>query len=259
MKPLQPGVHQALAEWVDRGGTLIYAGADNDPFREVREWWNQVASPYAAPSEHLFERLGIERTPKEGEYRSGKGLVIVERKTPAWFGRSTEGADRLMGLVRRGVEAAGGEMVEANSLQVRRGPYLIAAVMDESTNDETLRLHGRLLDLLDAQLPIREELVLRPGQQAWLLDLDRVTAPAPALLAAAGRVVNWTPAERSVQYKIASPEGIKVVARIRLPSAPTAVTVAGKPSTTHQWHAASRTVLVRHPGSATGIEVQVAW
>ena len=46
-----------------------------------------VCEPRASIS---FERLGLGRSPKEGEYRVGKGLVIVERKHPAWFSRSAE-------------------------------------------------------------------------------------------------------------------------------------------------------------------------
>ena len=259
MKPLSPRIHQVLARWVGDGGTLIYVGADTDPFRQVREWWNETRKPYAAPSEHLFEQLGLGRSPKQGEYRCRKGLAIVERKTPAWFSRSAEGADRLMQLVRRGVEAAGGKLIETNRIQLRRGPYLIAAVMDESVGDKPLRFHGRFLDLLDASLPIRDEVVLKPGQQAWLLDLDRVTANAPTMLAAAGRVESWSPAEHSVRYTIHSPRGVKVVSRMLLPSAPKTVTIDGKPCTTFQWHEASKTVMIRHPGSVKGVEVIVTW
>ena len=102
-------------------------------------------------------------------------------------------ADRLRSLVRRGVEAAGGKFVEHNYFSLRRGPYLIAATLKDSTSAEPLHLKGRLLDLLDAALPVRSDVVVAPGQQAWLLDLDRVTAPAPALLAAAGRIEQWQP------------------------------------------------------------------
>ena len=105
MKPLQPAIHQVLTEWVRNGGTLIYIGADTDPFHQVREWWNQSASPFASPSEHLFQCLGLGRTPKQGEYRCDRGLVLVERRHPAWFSRSDEGADRLVQLVRSGVES----------------------------------------------------------------------------------------------------------------------------------------------------------
>ena len=75
-----------------------------------------------------------------------------------------------------------------NYLQLRRGPYVIAAVLDESVDDSPLRLSGSYLDLLDPELTVHEEVTVQPGQQAWLLDLQRVSDQNPLLLAAAGRV-----------------------------------------------------------------------
>ena len=40
MKPLEPEAHSHIADWVKKGGVLIYSGTDNDPFQNVREWWN---------------------------------------------------------------------------------------------------------------------------------------------------------------------------------------------------------------------------
>jgi hypothetical protein len=259
MKPLQPMIHQAIAEWVANGGTLIYVGADTDPFHQVHEWWNRSSSPYASPSEHLFERLGLERSPKEGEYRSGKGLVIVERKHPAWFSRSAEGSNRVLQLVRRGVEATGDSLVEQNFMQLRRGPYIIASAMNDSVGSEPLHIHGRMIDLLDPNLPVREDFAVSPGKQAWLLDLDRVTAKAPAVLAAAGRIETWLPTDAGVRYSISSPEGVHVTTRILLPSPPKSVVVGGEPTKNFEWHEASKTVLLRHPGNPKPVDVTIAW
>ena len=41
MKPLDPKAHEYLAGWVKKGGILLYAGRDNDPFQTVSEWWNR--------------------------------------------------------------------------------------------------------------------------------------------------------------------------------------------------------------------------
>jgi hypothetical protein len=259
MKPSHQGIHATLVDWVRRGGTLLYIGADTDPFHQARDWWNTSSTPYATPAEHLFELLGLERAPTEGEYPCGKGLVIVQRKHPAYFSRTAEAADQLRSLVRRGVEAAGGKLIERNCFLLRRGPYVIAATMEESVSEEPLRLKGRLVDLLDALLPIRSEVALAPGQQAWLSDLDRVTAKPPAMLAAAGRVQEWQPGDRSLRYSLATPEGVQVAARLLLPAEPKTITVAGKPSTDYQWDKESSTLLLRHPGEPKGVDVTIAW
>ena len=132
-------------------------------------------------------------------------------------------------------------------------------MLDESVSDEPLRLRGRLVDLLDASLPVRSEVVVQPGRQAWLLDLDRATVKAPAPLAAAGRIERWEAAGRGVRYTITSPQGIQVVARILLPAPPVSVTVDGKPCADAAWDAASHTVLVRHASGAKPTEVAIAW
>ena len=259
MKPMQPGIHLALARWVEAGGTLVYVGADTDPFHAVREWWNQAGQAYSSPSQHLFECLGIPSTPDAGEYECGKGRVIVERKHPAYYSRSEEHAEELRNVVRRAVETTGGEWKQRNYLQMRRGPYVIAAVLDESVSDEPLTLQGMYLDLLDPELGVHEEVTVQPGQQAWLLDLQRVSGEDPLLLAAAGRVETWEVDGRSVKYQISTPEGIRVSTRIRLEAAPTEVTVDGVPCEDVRWDERSRTVLVRHAGRPEGVEVGVRW
>jgi hypothetical protein len=252
-------VHPALAQWVRHGGSLIYVGADRDPFHEVHEWWSRPAQRYAAPSEHLFETLGLARRPDEGEYRCGKGLVIVERKHPAYFSRSAENAGRLMVLVRRGVEAAGGKYVETNCLRLCRGPYVVATVMDESVTNEPLRIHGRFVDLLDASLAIRNEVVVESGRQVWLLDLDKVTPGPPLPLAAAGRIETWKPTGKQLRYSISSPEGVQVATRILLPERVAHVTVDGQPCGDVEWDEGSKTVLIGHAGQPEGVEVTVTW
>jgi hypothetical protein len=259
MKPMQPGVHLALARWVEAGGTLVYVGADTDPFHAVREWWNQAGQAYSSPSQHLFECLGMPSTPDAGEYACGKGHVIVERKHPADYSRSEAKAEQLRAVVRRAVETTGGEWKQRNFLKMRRGPYLIAAVLDESSSDRPLVLPGMYLDLLDPELVVHAEVTVQPGQQAWLLDLQRVSADDPLLLAAAGRVETWEVNDRSVKYTISTPEGIRVSTRIRLESAPTAVTVDGTPCEDVRWDQPSRTVLLRHDGRPSGVAVRVDW
>ena len=61
MKPLDAAYHKNIAEWVGNGGQLIYSGRDDDPYQSVLEWWNKDGNAYKAPSEHLFEMMGMPR------------------------------------------------------------------------------------------------------------------------------------------------------------------------------------------------------
>jgi hypothetical protein len=257
MKPSQPGTHLALAQWVRQGGTLVYVGADTDPFHQAREWWNQSSQPYANPGEHLFETLGLKRHPEPGMHACGQGHVVIERCHPAFFTRSPENANRWRELVRQASQAAGAEYKEHNSLRLRRGPYVIAAVLDESIDEQPLRLDGSYVDLLDPQLAVRQQVVVPPGQQAWLLDLERVRGPVPLLLAAAGRVQSWDVTDERLEYTISSPEGVFVSTRILLAAAPQAVFVDGQPCEDVTWDNASHTVLIRHPGHPTPVTIRL--
>ncbi|MBN1854679.1 MAG: hypothetical protein JW829_18245 [Pirellulales bacterium] len=257
MKPMNPGLHLVLAQWVNRGGTLIYVGADTDPFHSARDWWNQGMRKYNSPSGHLFELLGIDSQAPTGEYPCGKGVVLVERCHPAIFSRSIGAAKQLRSLVRRGIEAAGGKMLEQNYLCLRRGPYIVAAVLSESIHETPWQITGRYLDLLDPNLIVRKSISLPPGKQAWLLDLDRVRGPRPLLLAAAGRVETWDVHDATLQYTISSPKGIPVTTRILLDQAPERIEIDGISHNDLRWDQDSRTLLIKHPGQPDPVTVRV--
>ncbi len=257
MKPMSPGLHLALAQWVWQGGTLIYVGADTDPFHKAHDWWNQSTPRFDSPADHLFETLGLAKKPDSGTYALKKGHVIVQRCHPAFFARSTENAEQLRRLVAQGIEAAGGKVTQCNYIRLRRGPYVIAAVLDESVNDQPLQIAGNFVDLLDPTLAVRHDPHVQPGQQAWLLDLSRVSGSRPLLLAAAGRVESWNVEKGKLEYTISSPEGILVSTRIILDQAPQSVRVNGEPCATTEWDKASHTLLVRHAGTTEPVTVDI--
>lgn len=101
MKPLEPEAHSHIADWVKKGGVLIYSGTDNDPFQNVREWWNTNGHNYATPSAHLFEQMGLPAWPNQGEYSYGKGTVCVIRTDPKDYVLH-EGGDKYFCILRPG-------------------------------------------------------------------------------------------------------------------------------------------------------------
>lgn len=258
LKPLQPGIHLALAQWVQQGGSLIYIGADTDPFKQVREWWNRPPRVYAAPSGHLFETLGLARDVASGEYPCGKGMVIVQRIHPASISRSSQNARRFMQCLKTAVQHANETYIERNSLHLRRGPYVLAACLSESVSADPLTISGRFINLLDPNLSVLTDPQFAPGQQAWFLDLNEIKGKPPLALAAAGRIETWKTTKSRLTYTITSPADIRVVTRILLPAPPKKTTVDGKPAKTI-WDRPSRTVLVEHAGRPDPIAVEVAW
>ena len=85
MKPDAPEVHQHIADWVKKGGVLIYVGKDDDPYQSVMEWWNTKGNNYKTPSQHLFKLLNIDASSNQQKFTVGKGTVYVIKENPKEF------------------------------------------------------------------------------------------------------------------------------------------------------------------------------
>jgi hypothetical protein len=257
MKPMKPEVHAALAAWVRLGGALIFVDDDRDPYNGVRFWWNDASKgmSYRTPREHLFERLGLAKDAAPGTHKAGAGWLIYDASSPAGLTHRPDGADHICGLVRRACESIGLQYRETNHLALRRGPYVIAAGLDESLDRPPHVLRGRFINLFDARLPIVESVTLAPGSRHLLLDLDHVRVSEPAVLASACKALGAEVApDRSFRFFAEGPDKIEAVARVSLPSAPAEIRVDDQPlaADAWSWDAASKTVLLRFPNAAGG-------
>ncbi|RFM28916.1 hypothetical protein [Deminuibacter soli] len=266
MKPLSPDVNVQLAQWVKNGGELIYFGRDNDPFQQVREWWNTGDNHYTAPSQHLFQQLQVKPgNDSVASYSYGKGHVYLVRKDPKEL-VLTPGADNiLLTTANTAVQRTQHHTLQyKNNFVLRRGPYVIAAVMDETAQDSSLTLHGRFIDLFDPALPVVEQKNIQPNTQAFLYDVQtRNAAKGPAVLASACRVYEEKTGRGSYAFVAKSPTGTNNVMRIQLPAEAKEVTVTNAAGTsvasTHEWDAASHTLLLRFVNDADGVKVEVRW
>ena len=163
-----------------------------------------------------------------------------------------------MQCLKTAVQHAGEKYIEQNALQLRRGPYVLAACLSESVSPDPLQIRGTFINLLDPNLAVIADPQVEPGQQVWLLDLQEVKGKPPLALAAAGRIETWNTAGSRLSYTVTSPANIRVVTRILLPAPPQKITINGKP-TKSIWDGPSRTVLIEHDGHPDPTEVVVAW
>src|SRR5262249_28694731 len=139
MKPLSPEVHSSLADWVKAGGALVVCDDDSDGFNKVKEWWNTDGLHYATPREHLFEKMGLKTDdpPKTGERLSvRKGSVSWLRDNPINYAANVNDETRLIETVKAATSKSGPKWRESNYLSLRRGPYIVAAGLDESIGGE---------------------------------------------------------------------------------------------------------------------------
>ncbi|HEX3628263.1 MAG TPA: hypothetical protein VH280_22875 [Verrucomicrobiae bacterium] len=190
MKPLSPEPHTALADWVKSGGVLVICDDDADPYNKVRDWWNSDGMRYGTPRQDLFERLGIEqRQMIQSGYgyalaRVGKGAVVWWHKNPA-----NMGDEQLVVIAKKAASLAKTDWLEKNYLMLRRGPYVIAAGLDDSIGGPARVLEGHFVNLFDSTLALQDKITISPGSRYYLLDLDRTNCATSCALASACRVI----------------------------------------------------------------------
>jgi len=260
-KPLKPAYHAALEKWVRGGGGLIYVGDGSDPYHGVREWWNDEGKKPAKAYEDLFEMLGISQKARHEIEAVGKGFVRVLEESPAGLTRREDGAQVVNALVAEMVARQGSDGVRfqpQNYMMVRRGPYVIAAVLDESVSELPLVVQGPVVDLFDPGLPVVSQKVLRSGERALLYDLEwaRKRFDHPKVVAAAGRVRGEAYKDRVLSFSVRGPVGVRGAARVTAPAAPKSVSAVPDVQLEQAW-APNAGLLLSWDHAARDIQVRV--
>lgn len=267
MKPMTADVHQYIVKWVKDGGSLIYCGRDNDPFQTVQEWWNMGDFHYNAPSEHLFELLGLDKTAKDGIYPCGKGTVCVMRKDPKEFVLQANEDKQFVDAVKQLYEqkTKAGTLAFKNNFSLTRGNYEIISVMDEGVSNVPYTIKGKLIDLFDPTLPILNQKTVQPGEQAYLYNIDRVSNPKlPQVLASASRIYDEKTDKHSYSFITKSPANTTNVMRILLPSEPKKYTItdnkgAAATDLKTSWDTLGNTCFLSFENNPDGIIVKLEW
>jgi len=230
MKPLSPDVHPALARWVRAGGVLLVCDDDSDPYAAVREWWNSDGLSHATPRQHLFDALGLTETGWEASSlrKVGKGAVGWLRQTPASLATGAEGDARVADWTRRAARHAGLAWKETRHLLLRRGPYVVAAGLDESPAAGSLRLAGPLVNLFDPELAVREEVPVEPGGRFLLLDLNKVRVRGVKVLAASCKALPLNTARNRFTFAVEGVGGTPGILLLSSRRAPASVLLAGE-------------------------------
>ena len=256
MKPRDPGVHDVLADWVRKGGTLVYAGDGADPYHAAGGWWNAEGAPWGNPARHLFDRLGLGPDPEEGCFSVGGGRVVVRKISPARVTLSPEASDAWLRLV---LEKALPGFAPRNYFLMRRGPYRIAAVMADSVSPEPLVLKGHFVDLFAAEYDLLTEKTVRPGETALLCDLDAVGADPVRPVASTARLEELRETASGWELSCVSAEGVRIRLLLRLARRPRVKTLGeeGQPLEPEicRWDESTRTLLLRFPAPHRRISI----
>ncbi len=263
MKPMNPQVHEVLADWVKEGGCLAFYGSDRDPYQSIREWWNQDFD-YKCPSEHLFEQLGLPRSPDEGLHRAGKGIISISRRDPQKLAMDKYGARNVRRIIRHMMEEKGIGVAfkSQNYLHLRRGPYHITAVMDESPSVDSFVLEGRFIDLFDPALPIIQRKEMPLGHVSFLYDLAHAPKERPLVAAAACRVTELERSNDTFAFEAKGPSGTRAVMRILMAEHPVKVDLtypqnAGIDAFESKWDGDSSTLRLDFTNQPDGVTVRI--
>jgi hypothetical protein len=257
-KPLSPEVHAPLVDWVKRGGVLIFCDKDADPYLKVREWWNSDGNHHATPREELFEQLGLSDSVATNQFIPVKagGLIWLQDR-PADLTTSAEGAAKVIAVTKLAAKQTALKWRETNYLLLRRGPYVIAAGLDESIAAEAHELKGRFINLFDAELHVQNDIELSPGSRALLIDLDLARTGKPHLLASAGKALPNESSRNQISFTVEGIGGTPAIMLFESPKPPQAVTLDGKPLTTFEYSAKDRLLWIHFKNSVVPRELAV--
>jgi hypothetical protein len=250
-KPQGPEVHAPLAAWVKKGGVLIVVDDDKDPYNQAREWWNESGKTDRIPRQHLFECLGLKDEQFTGSpVRVGKGSVIWLRENPVQFAVSTEADARLADVVKTASTSAGLTWQETNHLVLRRGPYRIAAGLDESIPAAAEVLTGRFVNLFDPGLKLQKSVTVDPASRLFLLDLDAVKSRSPRLLASACKALPLKQKDGALAWTVEGIGATNAVVLIASSKAPKSIQLDGTGLTDFSYSAEEGLLHIRFPNEA---------
>jgi hypothetical protein len=257
-KPLTPEVHAPLADWVKHGGALVVCDADADPYLRVREWWNTNGRNYSTPREHLFDQLAAPSAITNGQFHSvGKGGLIWLRERPVACSASAAGAAKIVETTKRAADAISLKWRETNYLLLRRGPYLIAAGLDESLAAEPRKLQGRFVNLFDPDLRVRSEVTLTSNSRYFLLDLDSPEIKQSRLLACACKALPKESTDSRLTWTVEGVGDTPAVLLLQSAKPPHHVILAGRPLEAFEYSDKNKLIWLRFDNTPSSRDLTV--
>jgi hypothetical protein len=273
-KPMSPQPHDALVKWVKAGGVLVVCG-NPDAFSKMREWWNTAPNAFDSPEADLMTRLGLPKDASvaDATVQAGKGWVIrtaLEARDVAEQGKGA--LAQYLTINSTALGKAGLPDNPSNAIWLRRGPYVLGAVMDESVSADALKLTGRFLNLLGGSPRTMTDPSFKPGSRFLLLDLARV-GDKPGVLASASAIRGLKVADGEMTFTAVGPANVRNEIWLQVPAGAKAVATGsnGLPVeallVTHGLpveallvtHGPGGPMWVAFPNSPEGVKVAVRW
>jgi len=249
---------------VRAGGALVVCDDDTDGFNQVKEWWNTGAFHYSTPRAHLFEKLGLKadnaHSTKPGTMIPvGKGSLCWLQDNPAIYAANVQDEARMIETLKQVAAKSRLKWRETNYLSLRRGPYVIAAGLDESIAGEAKELKGKFVNLFDAELRVRDRIRLSPGARFFLLDLEAAREHAQPVLASGCKVIVGKGDKKALPMAVEGIADTPAIILVRASQRPHSVTLAGKAIESFEYSTAEKLLWIRFPNEAKQRELLVTF
>lgn len=261
IKPEGPDVNASLVSWVRQGGILLYIGDGSDPYHGIDSWWRQAG--YGDPAQHLFELAEMGRGPEGGLHPVGKGSICVWNLIPAGLC-----LDRLLPKIYRKlvqVLLAEREIFwqYSNNLTLRRGPYIISAVMDESVDGTPKVFDGLYADMLENDYKIISRKEVKPDENTILFDFSKISQEDFRIIGTSARVEEAEVSEEGLRLRLRAADRIRVYVRLRLPCPVKEISAldgeGGPVVVSREWEERSRTLLLSYESRGLAVCIEAAW
>lgn len=254
MKPQSADINVALANYVLDGGVLVYVGDGTDPFHNISSWWNTGKKHYKTPLEPLLKLLGLDEDIADGTYNCSEGKFVLISECPSDYCLDISAAENFAETVGSLI----GVKPDKNYISIRRGEYIVSAVMDECASSEPLVHEGLFADMFSLDFSICRKKVIYPGEYAVLSDLSRIDSEC-AVIGTSIRINSFDVSENEFTVKGCGALG-NANMRLRLPKQPVSVFCeithadgngeAQKVDIAYEWDTESSTVLLSFKNDA---------
>ena len=181
----------------------------------------------------------------------GGGGLIWLRERPANFSTSAAGAERVVAAAKLAAQSVGLAWCEKNYLLLRRGPYVIASGLDESIAGEPRKLSGRFVNLFDASLTVRTNLLIAPGSRQFCLDLDAAQTGKTHLLASACKALPKPGGDKEIVCTVEGVGHTPAILLLESAQAPQSVTLAGTKLENIQYSAKEKLLWIHFENEST--------
>jgi hypothetical protein len=140
---------------------------------------------------------------------------------------------------------------------------VIAAGLDadpidvSSSTEQPVAVTGDLINLFDPDLAESDQIIIKPGTRALLLDVNSLKSSTPRLVAASAKISHEQVSADSLTFQAEGIDQTQAVARILLKKAVRQVTLNGKPLDSSQYQRNGRTLLLHFQNTAAPQQIKV--